>query len=218
MTLKFHLQETILKILMLGRGEKGFIFVSTISKRSKGGAVKIFGRIWLELRGLAEWVVSGTGFTRGDGVGGSVVSGRFAREEVVAEESLSGHDREVAASERGPGVDDEEDDHGKVAKLLEHGDGHETHPNVLRTPDEDNERKKSDPRTEGDGPANVEGSLIGQSLKFERLPNVEKEPSSNQRTNYQDHDSWHALVEIVDDGTVCGSIVPNEQCQIQNGQ
>ena len=62
--------------------------------------------VLLEVGGLGEGVIGRTRLSGGDGVLVTVVGRAFARQEVVSEESLSGHDGEVTTSERRPSVDD----------------------------------------------------------------------------------------------------------------
>lgn len=167
---------------------------------------------------MVERIISSASLTGGNGVASSVVSGRFSREEVIAEESLSRHDREVATSKRRPGVDEKEDDDGKVDDLLENRDGHEAKPDVLRSPDEDDEGQENDPRSHGDGPADVEAALVGKRLELQGLENVPEEPSSNKYTDDQNDDSRDRLVEVVDDGRIGSGIIPNEERQVEDSQ
>lgn len=173
----------------------------------------------LKLRSLVEGVGGVAGLARGNGVAlTGVRSLLFAREEVVAEKGLARHDGEVSASERGPGVDDEDDDGDEIDDLGNGGDGRETHPDVLGAEDEDNQGQETDPRAEDDGPTNVKSALLGQRFEFERLENVPQEPKTDQGTNDQNHDARDTLVEIVNNGAVGRRVIPNEQGQIQDNQ
>ena len=89
---------------------------------------------------------------------------------------------------------------------------------MLRTEDEDNERKETDPRAENDGPADVEGTLVGECLELESLEDVPKEPNTNQSSDDQNHDARNTLVEVVDDGGISSGIVPDEEGQVEHGQ